>query len=154
MTFTKPLAPHEHLPKTSVILGIDPGVSTGVALAFHADKEWHYESATHTEVGTVLDLIAPPVRLVLIEQFSAQLISKYGLHTVDLIGGVKALARYHDIPCVTQTPTQRKPYLEYARTLVQPSANITRTEQRHEIDALAHIIRYMYKSRRIKSLEV
>lgn len=139
---------------TPTIIGIDPGVSTGVALAFYHMDEWHYQSATHTEVGSVLDLIAPPVALVLIEQFSAQLISKYGLHTVDLIGGVKALARYHDIPCVTQTPTQRKPYLEYARSLVAPSANITRTEQRHEIDAMAHVVRYMYKSGRITSLIV
>lgn len=136
------------------ILGIDPGMSTGVALAFLDMGVWHYESATHTSIETVLDLIAPPVALVLIERFSAQLISKYGLHTVDLIGGVKALARYHNIPCVVQTPSQRKPYLEHARTLVPPNTHITRTEQRHEIDAMAHVVRYLYRQGFITSLEV
>jgi hypothetical protein len=136
------------------ILGIDPGMSTGVALAFLDMGVWHYESATHTSIDTVLDLIAPPVALVLIERFSAQLISKYGLHTVDLIGGIKALAWYHAITVEEDTPTQRKPYMEYARSLVPPSEDIPRHEQRHEIDAMAHVVRYLYRQGFITSLEV
>jgi len=138
------------------ILGVDPGVSTGIAIAYWdaPNNKWLYTTSTHTDVKTVWDLIDHPIDVAVVERFSAQLISKYGLHTVDLIGGIKALAWYHAITVEEDTPTQRKPYMEYARSLVPPSADIPRHEQRHEIDAMAHVVRYLYRQGFITSLEV
>jgi hypothetical protein len=138
------------------ILGVDPGLSTGVAVAYFGTetKRYNYITSTHTEVGTVLDLVDVPVELVIIERFSAALIDKYGLHTVDLVGGVKAMARHHGITLIEHTPTQRKPYIEYAASLVPPDEGVTRHDQRHEIDALSHIVRWLYQRDYITSLRV
>lgn len=152
---------HKHSPeymreiaKKPTILGIDPGVSTGIAIAHFASSKWHFITSTHTDVETVWELVDVPVEVVVCERFSAQLISKYGLHTVDLIGGIKALAWLHGVQYIEHTPTQRKPFIEYARSRVAPDPDMTRHDQRHEIDALSHVIRYMYHHQYITSLEV
>lgn len=143
----------EIAPKPTV-LGIDPGVSTGICLTHYDGKKWHYITSTHTDVVGVWDLIDVPVEVVIVERFHAQLISKYGLHTVDLIGGIKALAHYNGITLIEDTPTQRKPYMAYARHVLPEYPEITRHERRHEIDATAHVVRYLYKMKHITSLKV
>lgn len=162
MTTCNPhLCDHKHSPefvrefgRWPTILGIDPGLSTGVAVAHWAADRYNYITSTHTDVHTVLELVDSPVELVLIERFSAALIDKYGLHTVDLVGGVKAMAWHHNIPCIEQTPTQRKPYIEYAGAHVPREEGMTRHDQRHQIDALSHIIRWLYQRDYITSLRV
>jgi hypothetical protein len=136
------------------ILGVDPGVSTGICLAHYVGGKYRYITSTHTDVKSVWDLIDVPVEVVIIERFHAQVISKYGLHTVDLIGGIKALADRAGIRVIEDTPTQRKPYMTYARFIVPHNPSITRTEQRHEIDATAHVVRYLYNIGHITRLKV
>jgi hypothetical protein len=100
----------------------------------------------------VWSLVASPVQAVVMERFNAQLISKYGLHTVRVIGGVQALCWANNIELVEDTPTQRKPYLTYARKLVADTPHHSRTDLRHEIDAMAHVVRVLYKTGYITSL--
>lgn len=130
--------------KPIVIMGIDPGVSTGVAIATMYNpntlKLSTIMTATCIEPEQVWDYIRPPVQILIIEKFSAQLISKYGIQTVEIIGGVKALCAEHNIKLIEDTPQQRKPYLEKARSLVPLRENHTI----HEVDALAHVVRYLY----------
>ena len=102
----------------TTIVGIDPGVSTGIAIATLWDNtsgtrtlHYNYFSATCTEPEQVWAYIRPPVDVVIMERFNAQLISKYGLHTVRIIGGVQALCAEHEIQLVEDTPQQRKAYL-------------------------------------------
>lgn len=131
-----------------VVIGIDPGVSTGVAIATLYDLETHeitagqYNiiTATCTDYNQVWEYIRPPVEVLIIEKFSSQLISKYGIQTVEIVGGVKALCAEHDIELIEDTPQQRKPFLEKARSLVPMRENHTI----HEVDALAHVVRYLY----------
>jgi hypothetical protein len=136
------------------ILGIDPGVSTGIAIANQIGGKWRFTSLTLTTIEEVYSLVAPPIQVVVVEKFDAQLISKYGLHTVRVIGGVYALAWKYNIEVVTDTPQQRKPYLPYARKLVADTPHHNRTDLRHEIDAMAHVVRLLYKSGHISTIAV
>jgi hypothetical protein len=155
------LCDHKHSPefvrefgRWPTILGVDPGLSTGIAIAHWSADHYSYITSTHTDVHTVLELVDSPIELVLIERFSAALIDKYGLHTVDLVGGVKAMAWHHGITIIEQTPSQRKPYIEYAAAQVPAEEGMTRHDQRHQIDALSHIVRWLYQRDYITSLRV
>jgi hypothetical protein len=139
-------------PQPPVVLGIDPGVSTGVALAHYMGGEWQYHTSTHREPHTVWELIQFPIKVLIVENFSAQLISKYGIHTVEVVGGVIALAWKHGIQVVRDTPQQRRPYLEYAKAQVPPRGAHTQHDLRHEVDALSHVVRYLYQNGHITSL--
>lgn len=129
-----------------VIMGIDPGVSTGVAfaveftLADNTTAAWRYTSFTSTR-EEMWELIKDPVTQVVVEQFDAQIISKYGLHTVEAVGGVMALCAREDIPVVRDTPQQRRPYIDKARTLVSGGKYHV---QRHEVDAMSHVLFWLY----------
>lgn len=148
----------------TTIVGIDPGVSTGIAIATLWDNtsgtrtlHYNYFSATCTEPEQVWAYIRPPVDVVIMERFNAQLISKYGLHTVRIIGGVQALCAEHEIQLVEDTPQQRKAYLSYARTKIAlPTAHDgnTKHDQRHEVDAMAHVIRYLFVRQLLTTLKV
>lgn len=137
-----------------VVMGIDPGVSTGVAFAYYTNGVYEYTTNTCTDVRDVWKQVAWPVRVLIVEQFSAQLISKYGIHTVEVVGGVIAVAYTRDIEVIRDTPQSRRPYMEYARAHVPPREHITPYEQRHEIDALSHVIRYLYSAKHITSLVI
>jgi hypothetical protein len=134
-----------------VVMGIDPGVSTGVALAYFED-EWYYVTNTCKDPSEVWEQICSPITVLVVEQFSAQLISKYGIHTVEVVGGVIALAWKHGIEVIRDTPQQRRPYLEYARAQVPPRGAHTQHDLRHEVDALSHVVRYLYKQGYLISL--
>lgn len=155
MTFTQPT---ESSPLTCV-LGIDPGVSTGLAFAFQSAVQgqgWKYSTSTLITPEQVWEHIKRPAEgrlVVVIERFHAQLISKYGLHTVSIIGGVEALCWSNGIELVKDTPQQRKPYLEMARRLVIPEKDVRVHEQRHEVDAMSHVARYLYQQGVIRSLQ-
>lgn len=127
-----------------VVLGIDPGVSTGVAIAIESvecgTNYWHYISFTSTRED-MWEMIKSPVTQVVVEEFNAQLISKYGLHTVEAVGGVMALCARENIPVVRDTPQQRNPYIDKARTLVK---NGYLHANRHEVDAMSHVLFWLY----------
>jgi hypothetical protein len=135
-------------------MGIDPGVSTGVAFAYYTNGAYEYTTNTATSVQEVWDQIAWPVKVLIVEEFNAQLISKYGIHTVEVVGGVIALAYKAGITVIRDTPQQRRPYIAYARAHVPPREHITVHEQRHEVDALSHVVRYLYAQGHITSLRV
>lgn len=136
----------EHIP---LIMGLDPGGTTGVALAYWQSDGYHFETMSCNTQEQVWQLIRPPVGLFLTESFDAQLISRYGLDTVRLIGGIQALCFEHNIPITMQTPQQRKPYLSTAKKLATRGPGHTH----HEYDAMAHLVRYLYNAKYITKLD-
>lgn len=140
--------------KTPTVLGIDPGVSTGICLAYSLRGEYRYTTATCTTPEEVWEFIDEGISVVVIERFDASLISRYGLTTHGTWWGVKALCWANNIEVVEDTPTQRKPYIPLAKHIVDSREHLTRHDLRHEIDATAHVVRYLYHEGWIKSLEV
>jgi hypothetical protein len=102
---------------------------------------YKYDSMTLTEHKHVWSMVRPPVSVVVIEQFGAQTISKYGLHTVEIVGGVMALCDMLSIGVARDAPQQRRPYMDLARTLV-PNGETHR--MRHEVDAMSHVLFWLY----------
>lgn len=143
MVFTKPIDILEFMGPLALI-GIDPGISTGIAVAYlkPSTDEYQFITATCTEPVQVEEYIRPPVQVIIVERFSAQLISKYGIATVELVGGIKALCRREHIRLIEDTPQQRKPYIEKARSLIPGGSTHAK---RHEVDALAHVVRFLYQ---------
>lgn len=138
--------------EAQVLMAIDPGVSTGIAFAISPrddTTEWQYSTATCTNPEQLWEFIEPPVTHVIIERFAAQLIDKYGLHTVDVVGGAKALAWKHNMSWTIQTPQNRYPYLKLAKSLVTRKGHT-----RHEVDAMAQLLCYMYRQGYITSIGV
>jgi Holliday junction resolvasome RuvABC endonuclease subunit len=160
MTITTPThQPERTIMYPSSIVGIDPGVSTGLAVAVMG-QHGRYQIATATCIARDKDddmttstqiwrFIRPPVQVVVMEQFAARTISKYGLHTVETVGGVMALCDAYNIQVIRHTPQQRRPYLKLARSIVAKRENHTK----HEIDALAQMLCYMWHVGYLQSLD-
>lgn len=119
-----------------MILAIDPGVSTGVAIRF---DDGSFKTVTITKRTDLYDYVRPPVDICVYETFQAQLISGYGLHTVRLVGAIEALCYEHKIQSVPREPQKRKAYVNKAVALLHCQGyNFTD----HEADALAHLLSY------------
>lgn len=128
---------------THTVLGVDPGGTTGIALACVNEhtKEAIYTSASCTTKEEAWAFVNNALTAVVIEQFDANLISKYGLHTVEIVGGFEALCFANGVPIMRDTPQQRRPYLEIARTII---INGTYYRNRHEVDAMSHVLHWLY----------
>lgn len=125
-----------------VILAIDPGGTTGLAWYL---QDGIYLTATADSAEKVWEEIDPTsVDTVLYEQFSASIISKHGLHTVRVVGGIQALCMYHKIPCIARTAQSRIAFLDDAKDILkyQPGPKTP-----HQRDALAHILSYQHEVR-------
>lgn len=119
-------------------LALDPGGTCGIAI--------------RTEISTIVTRVThrpkdlwnlirdlKPDRVVFENFQTPGHISKDGLYTVRLIGGIEALTYSLKIPTVMQFPNERLQQLEVARhylKLAQKKYLI------HEVDALAHLLVY------------
>lgn len=125
------------------ILAIDPGVSNGVAV--YANGK--YATTIITDPKDFLKFFYPhEVQLtqVVIEQFSAQSINKYGLHTVRIVGGIEMLCGYLSIPIRQQHPQERKAFVDFAVKIARAQGPYVSIGDRHhhQVDALAHLLRF------------
>lgn len=118
----------------SYILSIDPGGVTGVAFK-DADG---YKTAAYERDYEVWDLIGPSCELVIYEWFAAEVISKHGLLTVRIIGGIQSLARRYSVKTVRHSPQYRNPYLADSKAMLKQMGKATKGD--HEMDALAHLL--------------
>lgn len=121
-----------------MIIAIDPGKTTGIAV---------YDGTTlATEVllsqTAVWDRISPVgVDTVVIERFStADYLSKYGLLTIEIVGGVKAICYQQGKTLVVHSPQNRSSMQETAHTHLK-GKNVP--FMIHEEDALAHMLYYL-----------
>lgn len=120
-------------------LAIDPGITTGLAVRSGSDIVTSAVRQTHE----VYELVtSSSVDLVVIEDFNtAGRISAPGLHTVRLVGGVRALCWYLRKPCVVQTPTTRRLRMDEAKKWAKGKGLTV-----HEIDAVAHLLTWEFLS--------
>lgn len=130
---------------TRNLLAIDPGNHTGLA--------WRHDDGTldalmlYEQEAKLFDLVAtPPYPLtIVIETFhTAGNISKYGLYTVDLIGGIKALCWRFNIPIVYHEPYVRLPFIIPAKNTLR-AIRLSNRYTEHELDATAHLLSYEHR---------
>lgn len=118
-----------------IYMAIDPGGSTGVALKIGAV----YQTTTITHAPDLWKLIyehKPDV--IAVEAFATDhMISRHGIHTIEIVGGVKALCSALGIAIHVHTPQFRKAFMEPA----QKSLYAVSGKTVHETDALAHLLR-------------
>lgn len=130
------------------ILCLDPGITTGVAYIYTGEIPKTDALKTHEEVYLLVDSIHAHHggwNHVVIEQFSTDnMISKYGLRTVELVGAVEVLCWLRGIPFHRRVPMQRKPFLLRAERYLKDKKG--RVD--HEVDALAHLIGFLNKLER------
>lgn len=119
------------------LLAIDPGGHTGVAYRATTGQIVTLVTTTPEEL---FELVTPAIDQVIIEEFStAGRISRFGLYTVRLVGGVEALCWHLHLPLQVQSPQYRHPF--------QAPANEYMLAQRekfedHQEDALAHLLAF------------
>jgi hypothetical protein len=126
---------------TNVLLALDPGGTTGVAIH---DERGIMTRVTH-KPWELYDLIENlhPDTCVFEDFHTVGHISTDGLYTVRLIGGVEAVTNRLSIPTILQHPQERYPMLPPAKAMLKASG---RKYLVHELDALAHLLLYEHRT--------
>lgn len=115
------------------MIAIDPGVNIGLAMR---ETDGTLNLHTTREPDMLWDLLkVPKIEGVIVEKFAtAGRLSKYGLYTIEIVGGVKALCYSMGIPLWIQIPQFRYRMLTEARKYTKQA------DTHHAIDALAHLL--------------
>lgn len=80
---------------------------------------------------------------VVVEQYSTQLIGKYGLRTVELVGAIESLCWYKKFNLIKRSPIQRTPFVPRAKALMQSlklGEGLLDEVTRHQVAALSHLL--------------
>jgi hypothetical protein len=117
----------------SILMSIDPGITSGIAIKV----DGKYDTCVAHTGAELWEFIRDyNFDTVIIEQFAtSSLISKFGLRTAELVGGVEALCWLKSIPIVRRMPAQRIPFLRKAALMLKDTAIVE-----HQQDALAHLL--------------
>lgn len=117
-------------------LAIDPGLTTG--MAFKTTNGYHTLWVNRTDVHEIYKFILEhDYQWVAVEQFqTANVISRYGLRTTELVGAIEVLCWLRRIPCVRRTPQSRIPLMHRATDIAHSQG----VKVDHQIDALAHLL--------------
>jgi hypothetical protein len=135
---TTPVANYE----TLRVLAFDPGVTTGIA---YRPKKGEYATCVVKTPEEAWEFIDPKsVDLCIFEDFQAQLISRYGIHTVQVVGGIKARCAMYKIDILLQRPQQRRAFIDIAARYLKEHRGGTGTGA-HEKDALSHILSWEWR---------
>ncbi len=128
-----------------MILSIDPGNHAGIA---YKGTDGSYTTTVVLTQEEVYDLIRLKPDHVVVEKFNAVQISKYGIYTTELVGGIKALCYLLHIPLHVHPPQGRKAFMKEAKDIVNSNGGMHLVANKdHEIDALAHLLAYEYWGR-------
>lgn len=123
-----------------IIMGIDPGGTTGIAYRIQIETEFHYITTNEANKKELYELILDQKPdLVLVEQFATWQINHHGLHTVELVGGIEAICWTNNIRCVRRTPQHRYPGVARAVAILDATG---KKYTEHQKSALAHIFAY------------
>ena len=125
------------------IIAVDPGQTTGVAMQIVSPDEQQrlVKTTTADTPETIFDLVANyKWEVVVCENFAtAGRMSKYGLYTVRIVGGIQALCHYLKIPLAMRQPQNRTAFQDDAAKYLMPTKHVI-----HEVDALAHLLAWKY----------
>lgn len=122
------------------VLAIDPGLTTGLAWRLD-DGTW--STMNCTEHMAVWRMVRSPMYAwdhVILEDYAGQLISKEGLQTLRIIGGVQDACDAANIPLTMEWPTERRWKLTDAAALLKGQGATP-----HQKDALAHLLNWEAK---------
>lgn len=131
-------------------IAVDPGSSTGIAVLTARDEivTLTLDTSDGDVSGLLSLLIEQAPRTVVVERFiTSGMMSGYGLHTVELVGAVKALHYVlleKAFELVLRTPSQRKVCVPIAKNILslrRSTLGVRSTD--HEVAALAHLISWM-----------
>lgn len=123
------------------LLAIDPGGTTGLAMQLNSpDRQQRLvKTATTDTPEQLFDIVAEyKWDAVIIERFvTAGRMSKYGLYTIELVGGVRALCHAYGVPFQVRQAQNRKAFQDVAHNFLMNSG-VKFVD--HEEDALAHLL--------------
>jgi hypothetical protein len=121
-------------------MSIDPGGTNGLAFRL-VDKTFFTAKTRYPEtLYAIIEQYIP--QHIIIETFQTSgRISSFGLATVEIVGGVKALCHSLKIPIAPHFPQKRKAYLSTAYSMLLAKGNKFVV---HEQDALAHLLAWEY----------
>lgn len=120
-----------------ILMGIDPGGTTGIAYRIQIESEFHYITTNEANKKELYELILEQKPdLVLVEQFATWQINHHGLHTVELVGGIEAICWTNNIRVVRRTPQHRYPGIARAVAILDATG---KKYTEHQKSALAHI---------------
>lgn len=140
-----------------MIIAIDPGLNVGLAFRFDNTawgtltmpprKDW---DANFQDLIHELRKRAASLSCVVIESFVGrqQMLSKYGIETIELVGAVRGACLVFNIELIKQTPGERFSMVAEATSLLaarRKELKISYTD--HEISALSHLLVYERRAR-------
>lgn len=131
------------------ILAFDPGGHSGVALRLDGELS----TCITMNYKDTWDFIQPGLDVIVYERFASSIATSHdALYTIELCGGIQALAERLGIEVVRHEPQNRIAFVTKAREII--------TEMRgddvkgdgfvHEADALAHLLAFEYLESRGK----
>lgn len=135
------------------IFAFDPGVKTGfiwysidkkeivTSLILHGYKDINDELQL-----TTLDTIIP---IVIYEKNVGKCITQEQFQMVKYCGFIEGFCIANNIECIGQTPSVRKGYIKKAKEYFE-SHYAKNDYEIHNIDAFAHVLRYLDKRRKIR----
>lgn len=133
-----------------IILGVDPGGTTGLAI----NIDGKYETWCQPDKRELFEfIIQTPIEVIVIEQFITSIIHthKYGIYTAEIVGAIEALAFVKQIPFHRRTNHQRLPFVPRATQIIKAKR---RSFEGHEVAALAHLLGWeRYNEVKIRAVE-
>lgn len=117
------------------ILAIDPGGSTGVAVRY---PDGTFKTATLHSGEMLWEFFIERPDVVVFEIFqTGGRVDRYMIHTIELVGGIKAACLVLGLAGFAHSPQKRYPWISEATDLLK-ALNTPHTK--HEIDALSHLL--------------
>lgn len=125
----------------TVMMGIDPGPHTGIAVNINGN----YHTATIMVDTELWDMLSQyrPEKVAYENFFTGGRIDRNMIRTMELVGSIRGVCHVLGIPAYLQQPQQRRPFILDARKLLigQPG------RMTHDEDALAHLLLLEYRIR-------
>lgn len=160
-------AESEQLPDSAVgpresilrVCAVDPGVTTGIAYRDDSGATWTDEAKSSEDVCDEILKFRPKV--IIVERFATSgRMSGYGLQTIELVGRLAGMAQActgltgEAMTIHVQYPQYRTSMQDKAQNHSAPSLHGRRTHKgRHEADALAHLLAYMWHTEKRREEE-
>lgn len=138
-------------------IAVDPGSSSGIAVLTERDEivTMTLDTSEGDIEGVLALLLEQTPDVVIVERFiTSGMMSRYGLHTVELVGAIKALQHlaetilvvgtpnhvFHPFQIIFRTPSQRKVRVPAAKAMLAERRVLGMRHTDHEVDALAHLL--------------
>lgn len=138
-----------------MLIAIDPGGTTGMAFRFE-NNGWgtlavplSHQLEVTEKIASYARSMKPAELTVCVEQFATmQYLSKHGINTIELVGGIMHVCSLYDLVCFRHSPMHRTPFQAEAHAMLEERKKELKAKGFkyviHEEDALAHLLRLEY----------